>query len=251
MKKIKVEWLAAMLVVLVMGVVLVFLLISTLNPNSHEVDITLPDSSDISDENDVQQRPTEPNDDAQRLSITAHNVQNVIATLERPESYYIRVENVVSYRDEGRVAGTELWVFPDKYVIKTLDSMTNRTLCTTAYQDGESTVWYEGDDRVLTIGSDSFSGSDMLAGIPTYEDILALDPEMITVADYRDWEEYSCVYVEVYDPAMGYTSRYYISVDFGLLVRAETYTQGELVYSMRMLEYSDDTSGSESVVPPA
>ena len=49
---------------------------------------------------------------------------------------------------------------------------------------------------------------------------------------------------------MGYTSRYYISVDFGLLVRAETYTQGELVYSMRMLEYSDDTSGSESVVPP-
>ena len=195
MKKIKVEWLAAMLVVLVMGVVLVFLLISTLNPNSHEVDITLSDSSDISDENDVQQRPTEPHDDAQRLSITAHNVQNVIATLERPESYYIRVENVVSYRDEGRVAGTELWVFPDRYVIKTLDSMTNRTLCTTAYQDGESTVWYEGDDRVLTIGSDSFSDSDMLAGIPTYEDILALDPEMITVADYRDWEEYSCVYV--------------------------------------------------------
>ena len=79
---------------------------------SHEVDITLPDSSDISDENDVQQRPTEPHDDAQRLSITAHNVQNVIATLERPESYYIRVENVVSYRDEGRVAGTELGVFP-------------------------------------------------------------------------------------------------------------------------------------------
>ena len=42
-------------------------------------------------------------------------------------------------------------------------------------------MWYEGDDRVLTIGSDSFSDSDMLAGIPTYEDILALDPEMITV----------------------------------------------------------------------
>ena len=50
---------------------------------------------------------------------------------------------------------------------------------------------------------------------------------------------------------MSYTTRYYVSVSLGLLIHAETYTQGELVYSMSLLEYSEDVSGSESVIPPA
>ncbi len=251
MKKIKVEWLAAMLVVLVMGVVLVFLLISTLNPNSHEADITLPDSSDAGAEGDTQQRPREPGDTVRRVNVTKRNVQHVIETLDRPETYYIRVENVVSYQDESRVTSTEQWVLPDRCVTKTLDSLTNRALCTVTRDGGDASIWYEGDDRVLNAGAGSFQGKDVLAGMPTYEDILALDADVITVADYRDWDGYSCIYVEIYEQAMGYTSRYYIAVDTGLLVHAETYTQGELVYSMTMLEYSEDTSGSEGVVPPA
>lgn len=249
MKKIKVEWLAAALVVLVMGVVLIFLLISTFNPNSHEADITLPDSSDFSDSANAQQRPMEPGDHAQRVNVTRSNVQNVIKTLDRPESYYIRVENVVSYREESRVTSTEQWILPDKCVTKTLDSLTGRALCSITAKD-RVTIWYEGDDRVLSGGAESFADADRLAGIPTYEDILNLNPEIITVADYREWNEYSCIYVESYDESMSYTTRYYVSVSLGLLIHAETYTQGELVYSMSLLEYSEDVSGSESVIPP-
>ena len=250
MKKIKAEWLAAMLVVLVMGVVLVFLLLSTLNPNSHEANIRLPDSSDVGDESDPKVRPKEPGDNARPVSITKNNVQNVIETLERPATYYVRVENVVSYRDESRVTSTEQWVLADKCVTKTRDSLSAQALCMIT-RDGGVTVWYEGDDRVLDTGAVSFTQADMLAGIPTYEDVLSLDPEVITAADYRDWEETACIYVETYDEVMSYTNRYYVSVGSGLLVHAETYTKGELVYSMNLLEYSEDTSGSKGVVPPA
>lgn len=250
MKKIRVEWLAAMLVVLVMGVVLLFLLISTLNPNSHEADIRLPDSSDMGDESDPKVRPKEPGDNARPVSITKNNVQNVIKTLERPETYYIRVENVVSYGDESRVTNTEQWVLADRCVTKMRDSLSTQVLCMIT-QDGGATVWYEGDERVLDTGAVSFTQADILAGIPTYEDILSLDPNTITAADYRDWEENACIYVETYDREMSYTNRYYVSVGSGILVHAETYTQGELVYSMNLLEYSEDTSGSEGIVPPA
>ncbi len=249
MRKMKVEWLAAMLVVLVMGVVLIFLLLSTLRANGHEPDIQLPDSSEVNDESNPQLRPREPEDHAQPVSITKHNVQDVIATLARPETYYCRVESVVSYQDESRVTSTEQWVLPDQCVTKMLDSRADRALCMIT-QNGGVTIWYEGDDRVLDTGATAFTEADLLAGVPTYEDILALDADRIRVADYRDWEGRACIYVETYDPEMSYTTRYYVSVEIGLLVHAETYTQGELVYSMNLLAYDEDTSGSEGIQPP-
>ena len=248
MKKWKVEWLAAVLVVLVMGVVLVFLLLTTFNPNHHEVSITLPDESEVGDSSDEKQRPKEPGDDAQRAKVTAQNVQNVIKTLERPQTYAIYVENVVSYQEESRVMSTRQWVLEDACVTQTLDSLTGRTLCALA-RDGVTVYWYEGDDRTVSLATEATA--DMIAGIPTYEDILELDMQTITVADYREWEGYSCIYVESYDPLLNYTNRYYVSDDLGLLVHAETYTQGELVYSMSMLEYSEDTSAGELIVPPS
>lgn len=249
MKKIKVEWLAAMLVVLVMGVVLLFLLISTLHAGSHEPDIQLPNSSEVNDESNSQIRPKEPGDHAQRVHITKRNVQDVVETLERPETYYCRVENVISYQDESRVTSTEQWVLSDQCITKTIDSSLESALCMIT-QDGSVTIWYEGDDRVLDTGAMAFTDIDLLAGVPTYEDVLELDVERITAADYRNWEGQACVYVETYDPEMSYTMRYYVSVENGLLVHAETYTQGELVYSMNMEAYGEDTSGSEGIRPP-
>lgn len=66
--------------------------------------------------------------------------------------------------------------------------------------------------------------------IPTYEEILALPPETITQADYRTVSDVRCIYVETAEDEWGYTQRYWVSVDTGLLVVAERLYDGEPVY---------------------
>ncbi len=248
MKKIRVEWLAAALVVIV-AVVLTILLVSTLNPNAHEADITLPDRTEVDDAGQAQGRPREPGDDARTIAVTPDNVQNVIATLQRPEEYYIQTEHVVSYDDESRVTTAEEWVTAERCAVRTVDSLTERVQCTVT--EGERIfVWYEGEDQVLELGVSAFAQPDLLAGLTSWEDILSLDPAAITLADHRSWEETPCIFVESYDGTLGYSNRWYVSLATGLLIHAETYAGGELVYSMNLLAYAEDASGGARIVPP-
>ena len=248
MRKIRIEWLAAALVVVV-AVVLIILLVSTLHPNAHEADIRLPDSTEVADVNQEEIRPQEPDDGAQAVSLTTRNVQNVIATLQRPGTYSLLAEKVVSYGEESRVTRTEEWVTPDWRVTRTRDSLSENRICTRT-ENGRTSIWYEGQSRLLELGAASFDTPDQLAGMPSWLDVLALDTAAITVAEYRDWDGIPCIFVESYSDALGYSDRYYVSLSTGFLVYAETYTNGELVYSMHLLSWGEDVSEGAAVVPP-
>lgn len=250
MKRGKTEWLAAALVVLVMGVVLILVLLSTINPHSHDAQIELPDDAVFDSVADAQIRPQSPGDQASLVEITVQNVQNVIRTLDRPSAYYMKAESILSYGDESRVTVAEQWLSTGRCVVRTEDSLTDRVLCSITDREGVA-IWYEGEDEVLTGGAAAFLQQDMLAGIPTYEDVLSLTHGSIIAASYVPWNEELCILVEVYDPALEYTLRYYISVESGMLVHAETYTGGALVYSMNLLELSDDLSVGDAMTPPA
>ncbi len=67
---------------------------------------------------------------------------------------------------------------------------------------------------------------DAEQAIPTYEDVLALPPEHIAQADYRMVSDVRCIYVETAEDDWGYTQRYWVSVDTGLLVVAERLQDG-------------------------
>ena len=248
MRKIRIEWLAAALVVVV-AVVLIILLVSTLHPSAHEADIRLPDSTQIADVSQPEVRPSEPTDDARPVTLTTKNVQNVIATLRRPESYHLLAETVVSYGDESRVTQTEEWVSPDRCVTRTQDSLTGSTLCAVT-EAGRSLLWYEGEDRLLDLGGEAFTDPDQMAGMPSWSDVLALDPGSITAAEYRGMEEIPCIFVESYDGTLDYSNRYYISQETGLLIYAETFAKGELVCSMRLILCDGEMDGEEDVIPP-
>jgi len=75
--------------------------------------------------------------------------------------------------------------------------------------------------------------ADMEQSIPTYEDVLDLSVEDITLADYRTISEVNCIYVEVQQGE--YLLRYWVSVDTGLLVAAEKLAEDETVYRMGSL----------------
>jgi len=58
---------------------------------------------------------------------------------------------------------------------------------------------------------------------------------MIAVSDYRKISDEKCIYVETYPDEAGYVTRYWISVDTGLLTVAEKLVDEKPTYRMAAL----------------
>lgn len=163
------------------------------------------------------------------VEITPETVQAAIASLSRPESYSRNVS--VEYFWEGGSGKHELastvrgpWTRTDR----SLPDGRTRISVT----DGETTyIWYGGGAQVYTAPAGDISADDEQS-IPTYEDILDLPTEDIAAADYRPLDALTCIYVETAADEAGYSTRYWVSVENGLLVRAERLLGEEAVYRM-------------------
>ena len=108
--------------------------------------------------------------------------------------------------------------------------------------NGEETyIWYgyDRDAEVAVLPAGEFS-ADVEQSIPTYEDILDLPVEDISLADYRPLDTLTCIYVETAADEAGYSTRYWVSVENGLLVQAERLLGENAVYRMTSL-YVDQT----------
>jgi len=168
------------------------------------------------------------------VEITPETVQAAIASLSRPESYGRNV--TVEYLWNGGGGKQELVT-----TVQGTWTRTDRTLpdgrTRISVTDGETTyIWYGYDSgaEVYTAPAGEFS-ADVEQSIPTYEDILELPAEDIVQADYRPLEELTCIYVETAADDAGYFTRYWVSVENGLLVQAERLLGEETVYRMSSL----------------
>ena len=168
-----------------------------------------------------------------RVEVTSDTVQNVIASLERSSSYYREV-TVETFWDSGSSAvQVQIWVDGGwTHVRQTLPSgLIRHDLI------GEEQVfyWYDGESVWCTAPALD-SSADLAQRIPTYETVLSLPVESISAAGYELKGGVPCIYVEVYGSVAGYQERYWISVDSGLLVAAETMTEEtDVVYRMSAL----------------
>lgn len=117
----------------------------------------------------------------QSVEVTPSTVQAVIATLARSDSYY-RELGVETFW-EGGSSALSLQVWSDgewSHVRQVLPSGVVRHDLT-----GEGTLyyWYDGSSQYETAPSDE-SSADLAQRLPTYETVLALDPDDITAAGY-------------------------------------------------------------------
>ena len=164
----------------------------------------------------------------QRVEVTPQTVVGVVATLARPDSYY-RELTVESFWTGGS-SSAQVQVWTDggwSHVQQTLPSGVTRHDLT----DGETLYyWYEGFRTYQTAPADDRS-SDLAQHIPTYETVLALDEEDITAAGYEMRGGLPCIFIAVHSPS-GLLLRYWVSVDSGLLIAAETEEDGQVVYRM-------------------
>lgn len=164
------------------------------------------------------------------VEVTPRTVQSLIADLERYKSYR-RTVAVEYFAADGRSVGTvaaQVWEEAGW-------TRTSATLGSGAVEDsivGEGMLWLWYDKgRPVYSGPVDERTADLMQRLPTYEDVLALDKTDITAAGYEERDGQPCVYVEANAP-LGGVERYWVSVNSGLLVAAETEQDGVVVYAM-------------------
>lgn len=198
--------------------------------------IQLPVSGDAS-QGSSSSEPASGSGQYQKVEVTPDTVQNVIATLSRSDSYYRELTVETLWSDGSSVIQVQVWTDGGwTHTRKVLPSGSIRNDLI-----GEDTVyyWYDGSEAYRTTPADRLS-SDLSQRLPTYETVLDLDPDLITSAGYESRGDIPCIFVEVTLKEQDVVERYWISVDSGLLVSAETDYGGQTVY--RMTAYTPITT---------
>lgn len=183
------------------------------------------------------------------VEVTPDTVQAAIASLSRPESYERDV--TIEYLWNGGSGTQQLHTAvhgPWTRVDRTLPDGQTRVSLT----DGETTyIWY-GDDsgaQVYRAPAGDISADDEQS-ILTYEDILDLPAEAVAFADYRSLDALTCIYVETSADEAGYVTRYWVSVENGLLVQAERLRGEDTVYRMTALSMDQTETGASRFTLP-
>ena len=168
-----------------------------------------------------------------RVNVTPQTVGSVVATLVRPESYYR--ELTIETFWEGGSSSARVQVWRDDGWAHSRQTLPSGVIRHDLTGDDTLYYWYEGSSKYQTAPADEFT-SDLSQHIPTYETVVELEKDWITDAGYVTKGDLPCVYAQVQLPDSSIIQRYWVSVDSGLLVAAESEEDGQLIY--RMTAYS-------------
>ena len=163
------------------------------------------------------------------VEVNTDTVQDVIATLHRPDSYSREVTIERHWGENSSSSHIKSWVdggFQHSRQILPSGAVRHEIIA-----EAQRYYWYDGSQRWLAAPAGEQNGDTSLR-IPTYESVLELDPADITDAGYGLSGDYPCVFVEARDIDLGLTTRYWVSVDSGLLIAAEQSQDEKLVYRM-------------------
>lgn len=166
-----------------------------------------------------------------RVEATPDTVQDIIATISRPESYY-RELIITDYWGNGEAGRTTARVWANADWVRVEATGPTGLVRSSLVGNGVVQIWYGDAGTVFTAPADDYSADLEGQRIPTYEDVLMLDTADISDAGYEEKDGLACVYVEAEDRELGCRERYWVSVDTGLLTAAETWQGETLVYSM-------------------
>lgn len=192
--------------------------------------VTLPSSSSAPGDTSG---PGSQGQDYQRVEVTTQTVTGVTATLARPVSYYR--ELTVETFWEGGSSSVQVQVWADGGWSHSRQALPSGVVRHDLTGEGTLYYWYDGSSQYRQAPADEKS-SDLAQHIPTYETVLDLNPEDIIDAGYETRGDLPCIFVEVLPNGSRQLQRFWISVENGLLVSAETEEEGQLIY--RMTAYS-------------
>lgn len=178
-----------------------------------------------------------------RVEITPVTVQSVIHTLTplQPESYY-RTITVRTSLGNGVMGTTVNRVWVDFGWTRVESTWPNGVIEHIILGEGRVYRWFEGDEA-WNEWEEGARDVNAAQRIPTYQDVLGINPLFITDAGYEDVDGVPCIFVQAAANEMGNQERYWIAVSSGLLAAAETVQGGEVILSM-------SSTQTEMPVPP-
>ena len=174
-----------------------------------------------------------PSDGPLAAEVTPETVQAVIATLVRPDSYS-RSLHVESFWSGGsQLRNIQVWQKSGMTRIRMEPTDGSQPPKYMQTDGGSVTVWEDGSQRdaVTYVLSDP-ALADTLQMLPTYEDILGLDPAQIEAAGYVQRNGAWRIMAAVREVPTGCRMIYYISIETGLLEAAERWDGDTLLYRM-------------------
>ena len=164
------------------------------------------------------------------VTVTADNVQAVIATLSRPQAYGYTAEKTYYYPSGSALSLSLVRVSGDRGrvdVFDTTGTVYKQLVCTLT----NVYIWGRGELSYYTADRNAFSLEDE-AGVPTYESILAISADDIIDAGVREHNGRLCVYLTSSYELGRYTREWYVDIDSGLMYSCDTREGGELVCSV-------------------
>lgn len=182
------------------------------------------------------------------ITVTPLTVQNVLAELERPESYSRTI--VVERFWDG---GNDINIF----AVAVRDGATVTKTAASGTLPGKTTLvtgqsaytWYDGDSEAYVRGADIEDG-DRFQMLPTYEDVLKLPVSAITEASFITENDAGIIDVRYITGELGYRTECRISIELGLLVSVEIYDGDTLTFRMTAGECSTELPAAELFVLP-
>ncbi|GEM_PF-802290 len=181
------------------------------------------------------------------VTVTADNVCQMIAALDRPENFSLKMTTELFYGDESSASYHVLYHSGTLSLVETGQSETvfDRYAL---YSSGTAYLWNKGENSYRSVPVGSFTYDDSLS-VPTYETVIALPEDSILSAEYVTVNGLGCIGVTSV-PDDGYEDRLYISTKYGLLVYCESYYDGELIYRCNANSISIGSVSSEIFVLP-
>lgn len=157
-----------------------------------------------------------------RVEVLPETVQDVIRTMVplQPKSFYrtVKVETALGDGTMGQTVN-RVWVDFGWTMVESAwpSGVTEYTIV----GGGKVYRWFSGDWS-YKVWDGTEADANMAQRIPGYEDVLDLKRKSITAAGYEEKAGLPCVYVEVAENELGNRERYWVSVETGLLIAAET-----------------------------
>lgn len=208
--------------VVLLAAVLVYIIVTLNSP------ITTP-VVELPDRNKVQGPQISDSAMTQYASVSPENVQDVIASMSRPDGYTRQVAVEDFWGSDSAVTEFSLQVSGTSTKITTPAVNSMKYILTT---ETGTWIWYDDNDTAFFSQQSAPHDGDQWLRILTYEELLGLSAEEITSAGYEAHNGIWCVFASYDTPNFGYHTTIWVSAADGLLSAAEIYDGEELIYRM-------------------
>lgn len=220
---------------------LIAVFVNSVERNRRET-ITLPDVPSA-EEPAQNTKPEEPEDVF--AQITAENVQTILSGLSRPAFYHQSMTLTTYAGSASREQQAEIWSGGEQVLIQLTDEFETKTFLT----DGQTLyVWYADSDTVSKVDLTGSIGRDDLTGVPAYEALLNISRTQLDDAEFlalSEEDDLQCVFVQCTQD--GIQSRYWISLDTGLLYRYMALSGSEPYYAVQQTQLETLMEGDEAL----